>query len=119
MDGNKGIFNYGNLKAENIATGDNASITNTYNNNPDLQQLSTLLDNLLEKIGSSTEPIPGKEDIVSSVAVLKEEIKKEKPGHITLKSIGGAILENLKYVKDLAPIAATVWQHIQAFIGPY
>lgn len=117
MEKNEGIINSGNITATNIATGANASITTVASGDPNLQQLMPLLEQLLSAVSSTKENVPGKEDIISSVTTLKEEVKKEKPSHITLKSIGSAILENLKYVKDIAPIAESIWHHISAFIA--
>ena len=114
---NKGIINSGDFKAGNVATGDGASITVTNNNSQDLQQLSVLLDQLLSQLHSTPEKIDNKAEIVNAVTTLKEEAKKPSPGKLTLKSIAGTVLDNLKYVKDLAPIAESIYHHIIALVA--
>lgn len=118
MERNDGIINHGNITGTNIVTGDNNTInaTTTYQNN-DLKQLSVLFDELFAKLQMTGTEVPGKVDVMDAIAALKEEIKRPEPKKGILKLLGKTILDNLSYVKLLAPIAQNIWQHISSYIG--
>ena len=116
MDDNNNVNIYGgNLSGNSFAVGAGASIHNT--NNPDIAQLSALLDQLLSRISQSQEAIPNKTEVISTLATLKQELAGGKPDHEKVKGMFSSIMENLKYVKDLAPLAAGLWHHIGPLIG--
>lgn len=118
MDTNNGIIvNGGALNAENVVVGDNATINNTKNQNADLQQLSSLIEVLFNKLQSPGEDMANKADVLDAINDLKEEIKKPEPKKSILKVLGKTVLDNLGYVKTLAPIAERIWHHISSFIG--
>ena len=127
MDANKGIIvNGGALNADNIIAGDNASMNVFANNtnrnasvtqNTDLQQLSSLIEVLFEKLQVPGEEVANKADLLDAINDLKEEIKKPEPKKSLLKVLGKTVLDNLGYVKTLAPIAQSIWHHISSFIG--
>lgn len=115
METNKGIIvNGGNFTADNVISGDNGTINYT---NTDLQQLSSLFEELFNKLQSPGEEVVNKADVLDAISVLKEEIKKPEPQKNILKVLGKSVLDNLGYVKALAPIAETIWKHISSFIG--
>jgi hypothetical protein len=118
MEKNDGFINHGNVTATNIVNGANNIInaTTTYQN-ADLQQLSVLFNVLFEKLQTSGEDVPNKADVLDAINDLKEEIKKPEPKKSILKALGKTVLDNLGYIKTLAPIAQSIWHHISSFIG--
>ena len=117
MDNNEGIVNKGNITAGNLAVGHGASINVGGDTNQDVQQLTALLDQLLAKLQNTQEPIANKEELVKTVATLKEEVNKPSPSKLTIKAVGSALLSSLKYVNTLAPIAESVWHHISTLFA--
>jgi len=118
MEKNDGFINHGTVTATNIAVGPNSTInaTTTYQN-ADLQQLSVLFNELFEKLHLQGEDVPNRSDVLDAISDLKEEIKKPEPKKSLLKVLGKTVLDNLGYVKTLAPIAQSIWHHISSFIG--
>ncbi|XZF15522.1 hypothetical protein ACTHGU_05255 [Chitinophagaceae bacterium MMS25-I14] len=113
--------NGGKFTANVVSLGDHSTIRatdlNTTTNENETTELIRLIDELTDKLGNTPEPVKEKDDVLSSIAILKSEISKEKPNKVTLAGIGKAVLENLKYVKDVAPIAHLVWDKIAAWMG--
>jgi hypothetical protein len=108
--------NGGTFNAENIAQGDNVSIHNQNAINNDVKDIVASLDLLMAHLSAPGVDIPEHEDMKASVTMLKEEVQKKEPNKLTLKGVGKMVLENLKYVKDLAPLAEGLWRHIEAFV---
>ncbi|THU40305.1 hypothetical protein FAM09_10585 [Niastella caeni] len=119
MGNNDGIIiNNGTVNAKNIAVGANSTINdNSTHTNHDLQQLSVLFNELLEKLHTSQEPISNKEDILDAIAELKEQIKQKEPRKSMLKILGKTLVDNLGNIKHLVPLAQNIWHHISSFIG--
>lgn len=118
MENNSGIINNGGeINAGNMAVGTGATINVTGEGAENIQKMSALLDQLLLRLQNTPEPVANKEDIVQAITSLKEEVHKPQPGKLTIKAIGGTILDSLKYVSTLAPIAEDLWHHISSFIS--
>jgi hypothetical protein len=117
MDTNNGIINNGEFKAENVIVGDNSTINATTYQNADLQHIASLIDVLFNKLQAPGEEVANKTDILNAINDIKEEIKKPEPKKSILKVLGKTVLDNLGYVKTLAPIAQSIWHHISSFIG--
>lgn len=113
MEKNKMNTNSGQLPGGDIRIGDHS---NSSPNNKDTEEISKLIDELVAKLNTSEVPIHDKSDIISSIQTLKSEVNKEKPSKITLMSIGKTILENLKYVKEIAPFVHSIWDRIATMI---
>lgn len=114
MENNSGISIGGNFTGGNATTGDHSPITNTVTQGPGVDALKSAIDQLLAAMQSTKEPISDKEDVVGTVNALKEEVQKEKPNKHILEHLGKAVKEGLSYVKDLAPIAASILTQISA-----
>lgn len=98
-------------KNKTTVTGDNTSVHNT-----DIEEISRLIDELVVKLNTTEIRIHDKSDIISSIETLKIEVNKEKPSKITMMSIGKTILENLKYVKGIAPSIHLIWDKLTILI---
>ncbi|WP_207510976.1 hypothetical protein [Longitalea luteola] len=117
MENNNGIINYGIMNGENIASGPNATINVTNHQHADLQQLAALITVLVDKLQAPDEAVANKADVLEAINDLREEIKKPEPKKSILKALGKTVLDNLGYVKTLAPVAQDIWKHISSFIG--
>lgn len=118
MENNSGIINNGGqINATNMATGTGATIHYSGAGAEELKQVSILLDQLLTQLQHTSETVEKKDDLVQAITSLKEEVHKPSPGKLTMKAIGGTILDSLKYVSTLAPIAQQLWHSISAFIA--
>jgi hypothetical protein len=116
---NKGIINYGKMDVVNVAVGDAASIEtgDQYITIPgsDKEEISNLLLQVKTMIEQSREAVPEKSAAIASVEALQTEVQKEKPNKSFVSTMGKTILENLKYVKDVAVVFQLAWDKIQLF----
>lgn len=110
----------GKITANIISVGDNSNINadnlNLVTTKNDIAEISKLIEELIANVNSLGDGISNKLDIISSIDSLKAELNKEKPSKTTLSGIGKTILENLKYVKDVAPIVHAIWKRIETLI---
>jgi hypothetical protein len=117
MENNNGIINNGgNIESKILTVGANATINATNyegtSNNSNAEEILKILEQMVTKLNEITQPVNDKEDIISSMAILKQEVTKEKPNKITLRSIGKGVVDSLKYVTELAPYASSLWKFI-------
>lgn len=115
MDINKGIIqNGGTINANAMAVGDHASAQSGDQNvrSNDINELSELIETLIGKLKSPELAVKEKEEIAASLETIKGELKKENPNKTTVKGIGKAVLDTLKNVAELAPIAGTIWAKV-------
>jgi hypothetical protein len=117
METNNGIVVNGG-QITNASVGNNNSQTATIEyitiNEHDLKKINDQIDQVLSLLKVHKQE-PKTAEVISSVEDYKKKINESEIKRTTLIDLGKSILDNMKYVTMLSPIAHTIWQTIIQF----
>jgi len=117
---NEGIIQSGgtmNVGAMAVGRGAVAKQTQSAQPIQDLQAVRAEIDKLLELLKAQASTLPGGQDVVHSARTVKEELAKEKPNQLTIKSLLAGIADSVKSVASIATAVEAVRAAVIAFFG--
>jgi len=116
---NEGIVQSGgSIAATNIAVGRKATISQGQAIDPDaLQGVQRQLAKLLEALEKNGQEIGNREEVVQAAQTAKDELAKEKPSHLTLKSLLNGIADSVKSVSSIATAVEGIKLAVAALFG--
>ncbi|SEM63934.1 hypothetical protein SAMN04489760_1294 [Syntrophus gentianae] len=93
----------GNMTVTNMAVGQNAVVNQIQSGeSAALREVQKQMASVLEALEKHGHEIVNRDEVVQSVHTAKEELSKEKPNHLTLKSLLNGIAESVKSVSAVA-----------------
>lgn len=117
---NEGVIQHGgSINAGNLAVGRGATATQYQSASSDagLAAVQAQLDKVLELLATKSHEIPDHEDVVQSAQSLKQELDKDKPNKLTLKSLLSGIADSVKSVTTVATAVEALRTAITALFG--
>jgi Family of unknown function (DUF5955) len=108
----------GSITATNLAVGTNATITQTNSGQSDaMREVQKQIANLLQALEQYGHEIANRDDVMQSAQTVKQELAKEKPNHLTLKSLLSGIADSVKSVASIATAVEGVKVAVAALFG--
>jgi hypothetical protein len=101
---NEGIVQSGgNMTATNLAVGRNAVVNQSQGGESDaLREVRAQLANVLQALERHGQEIANREEVIQSAQSVQQELSKDKPNHLTLKSLLSGIAESVTSVSTIA-----------------
>ena len=108
----------GAFNATNAAVGRGAKIIQTASaGSQAAQDVQLKLDALLQLLNQHRDQVSNADEVSEATKSVKEELTKDKPNRLTLKSLLGGITESVKSVGALAVAAEALKTAVVALIG--
>ncbi len=116
---NEGIVQSGgSMTATNIGVGRKATISQGQMIDPDaLQGVQRQLANLLDALEKQGQEIANRDEVMQSAQTAKDELAKERPNHLTLKSLLTGIADSVKSVSSIATAVEGIKLAVAALFG--
>jgi hypothetical protein len=112
------VVSGGAFTATNAAVGTNAQVNQTQTSGSDaMKEVQKQLDLLLESLDKHGDQIPNRGEIAEAAQGVKEELAKEKPNRLTLKSLLGGIADSVKSVSGVALAFEGLKAAVTALLG--
>lgn len=117
------IITGGSFTAEQVATGQNAQAIKTVYTiadelrNTNKEQVAVALEDLLKAIQAHSDSITDEPEVVQAVQQIAEEVKKEKPSKLTLKSLLDGIKQVVEPLTDVVQKVVTLRGAIALLLG--
>jgi hypothetical protein len=107
----------GSFNATNAAVGRGAQVHQTVGTDPQARDVQLKLDALLELLSQHRDQVPNSDEVTEATKSVKEELAKDKPNRLTLKSLLSGITDSVKSVGALAMAAEALKTAVVALIG--
>jgi hypothetical protein len=116
---NEGIVvSGGTFNATNVATGRGAQINQAGAGQSDaLNQAQNQITLLLQALEKHANQIPNHEEVTQAAQSMKEELTREKPSGLTLKSLLNGIADSVKSVSGVAVAVEGLKAAITVLLG--
>lgn len=112
------VVSGGNFTATNAAVGTNAQVNQTQTSGSDsMKEVKKQLDLLLQLLEKHGDQIPNRGEVTEAAQSVKEELTKERPNRLTLKSLLGGIADSVKSVSGIALAVEGLKAAIIALLG--
>jgi hypothetical protein len=97
------VVSGGTFTATNAAVGTNAQINHTQTSESNaMKEVQQRLDLLLQSLEEHGNQIPNRGEVAEAAQSVKEELTREKPNRLTLKSLLSGITDSVKSVSGVA-----------------
>jgi uncharacterized protein YhaN len=117
---NEGIIQHGGaMNVGNMAVGRGASATQYQNAASDaaLEAVRVQMDKVIELLAAKSHEIPDHEEVVQSAQSLKQELGKDKPNKLTMKSLLAGIADSVTSVASVATAVEALRTAMSALFG--
>jgi hypothetical protein len=116
---NEGIVQSGGtINAGNLAIGRNAVANQTHNaDSGALEEVRNQLASLMDALQKHAQEIPNSAEVMQSAHTAQEELSKDKPSRLTLRSLLSGIAESVKSVTTVAAAVEALKVAVTALFG--